>query len=74
MLTLCPAAEEGDVYTPAVQLIIPNWHISVRTHCTSSSPANRSHRITNQRSKILLGHKNFYEPLCEKCYENASRK
>ncbi len=36
-----------------------------------SSPANRSHRITNQRSKILLGHKNFYEPLCEKCYENA---
>ncbi len=36
-----------------------------------SSKASRSHRITNQRSKILLGHKNFYEPLCKKCYNDV---
>lgn len=34
-------------------------------------PASRSHRLSNETSKILLGHKDCYEPLCKKCYENV---
>ena len=37
--------------------------------CTS--PATCSHRITHQKTKILLGHKDYYEPLCKKCYDNV---
>lgn len=28
-----------------------------------------SHRITHQKSKILLGDQNHYEPLCKMCYK-----
>ena len=34
-------------------------------------PASRSHRLSNETSKIFLGHKDSYEPLCKKCYENV---
>ncbi len=34
-----------------------------------SAPANRSHRLSKEKTKILLGHKNSYEPLCKKCYD-----
>lgn len=34
-------------------------------------PASRSHRLSNETSKIFLGHKDCYEPLCKKCYENV---
>ena len=33
--------------------------------------ATRSHRITKQTTTILLGHKDYYEPLCKKCYDNV---
>ena len=36
-----------------------------------SAPASRSYRIVKEKSTILLGHKDAYEPLCKKCYENA---
>ena len=36
-----------------------------------SAPASRSHRLAKEKSIILLGHKDAYEPLCKKCYENA---
>tara|TARA_B100001287_G_scaffold250003_1_gene230243 strand:+ start:221 stop:751 length:531 start_codon:yes stop_codon:yes gene_type:complete len=36
-----------------------------------SAPASRSHRLSKDKSIILLGHKDAYEPLCKKCYENA---
>ena len=35
--------------------------------------ATYSHRIINKKSKILLGHKDFYEPLCRKCYKKHVR-
>lgn len=31
-------------------------------------PATHSHRIVSENSKILVGHQDFYEPLCAKCY------
>ena len=31
--------------------------------------ATHSHRIVNKKSKILVGHKDFYEPLCNQCYK-----
>lgn len=34
-------------------------------------PASRSHRLSNETSKIFLGYKDCYEPLCKKCYENV---
>jgi len=37
--------------------------------CTA--PATRSHRLSKEKTKILLGHKNYYEPLCKKCYNNV---
>ena len=36
-----------------------------------SAPASRSYRLVKEKSTILLGHKDAYEPLCKKCYENA---
>ena len=36
-----------------------------------SAPASRSYRIAKEKSIVLLGHKDAYEPLCKKCYENA---
>ena len=33
-----------------------------------SSPATHSHRIVNKKSTILVGHKDYYEPLCNQCY------
>ena len=33
-----------------------------------SDSASYSHRIVNQKSKILVGHKDCYEPLCAQCY------
>jgi len=32
-------------------------------------PATHSHRIVNRKSKILVGHKDFYEPLCNQCFK-----
>ena len=34
-----------------------------------SAPATHSRRIVNKKSKILVGHKDFYEPLCNQCYK-----
>ena len=36
-----------------------------------NEPASRSHRLSKETSKIFLGHKDSYEPLCKKCYENV---
>ena len=36
-----------------------------------AAPATRSHRLSKEKTKILLGHKNYYEPLCKKCYNNV---
>jgi len=33
------------------------------------NPAIHSHRIVNEKSKILVGHKDYYEPLCTECYK-----
>jgi len=35
------------------------------------SPATNSHRLSKEKTKILLGHKNCYEPLCKKCYNDV---
>ena len=35
------------------------------------NPAIHSHRIVNKKSTILVGHKNYYEPLCNQCYKNV---
>lgn len=35
------------------------------------SPATNSHRISKEKTTILLGHKNCYEPLCKKCYNDV---
>lgn len=35
-----------------------------------ASPATNSHRLSKEKTKILLGHKNYYEPLCKKCYND----
>ena len=35
------------------------------------NPAIHSHRIVNKKSTILIGHKNYYEPLCTQCYKNV---
>ena len=33
-----------------------------------SKSATHSHRIVHEKSKILVGHQDFYEPLCAQCY------
>ena len=34
-----------------------------------NKPASYSHRIVSQNTKILVGHKDYYEPLCLDCYK-----
>ena len=34
------------------------------------APATNSHRLSKAKTTILLGHKNYYEPLCKKCYND----
>ena len=36
-----------------------------------ASPATNSHRLSKEKTKILLGHKDCYEPLCKKCYKDV---
>ena len=35
------------------------------------SPANHSHRLTQEDELVVLGEKNEYEPLCRHCYNSA---
>lgn len=35
-----------------------------------AAPATNSYRISKEKTTILLGHKNCYEPLCKKCYDD----
>ena len=55
----------------SVDALMKEADVITRLHATGNQCGGigiYSHRITHQKSKILLGHKNHYEPLCKICY------
>ena len=38
------------------------------------SPANRSHRLSDDDNLVVLGEKDNYEPLCRHCFNEATRQ